>query len=93
MFIEFTMCFFRERLSVCNCAFFLFGFKGGMWVLIVFVPDYCLSIYLEEQHQNQNHEAGEDGEDEESPGGSKCLIDAKYCMESKKTKISGISQN
>ena len=28
------------------CAFFPFGFEGGMWDLIVFVPDHCLSFIL-----------------------------------------------
>ena len=37
---------FRERLSVCMCASFLCGFEGGMWDLIVLIPDYCLSIYI-----------------------------------------------
>ena len=29
--------------SVC---YFLFGFIGGMWNLIVITPDHCLSIYF-----------------------------------------------
>ena len=28
---------FRQRLSVCLCASFRFGFDGGMWDLIVFL--------------------------------------------------------
>ena len=31
---------------VCMCASFPFGFEGGMWDLIVFIPDHCLSIYF-----------------------------------------------
>ena len=46
----------RERESAvrsvcCACiswAFvtFPFGFEGGMWDLIVLIPDHCLSIYI-----------------------------------------------
>ena len=28
------------------CPTFPFGFEGGMWDLIVLIPDNCLSIYL-----------------------------------------------
>ena len=31
---------------VCVCASFPFGFEGGMWDLIVLVPDHCLSFYF-----------------------------------------------
>ena len=31
---------------LCVCASFPFGFEGGMWNLIVLIPDHCLSIYL-----------------------------------------------
>ena len=37
---------FRERLSICVCSSFPFGFKGGMWDLIVLVVELCLSIYF-----------------------------------------------
>ena len=37
---------FRERLSVCMCASFPFGFEDGMWDVIVFVADHCLSFYF-----------------------------------------------
>ena len=40
---------FRERLSICICASFPFGFEGRVWDLIVLVPrvpHYCLSIYF-----------------------------------------------
>ena len=40
------MCVFRERLSIFMCASFPFGFEGGMWGLIVLVPDHCLSLYF-----------------------------------------------
>ena len=29
------------------CASFLFGFVGGVWDFIVFIPDHCLSVYFE----------------------------------------------
>ena len=25
---------------------FFFGFEGGMWDLIVLIPDHCLSVYF-----------------------------------------------
>ena len=28
------------------CASFAFGFEGGMWDLVVLVPDQCLSFYF-----------------------------------------------
>ena len=38
------LCVFLEHLSVCVCASFPFSFEGGMWDLIVLIPDYCLSL-------------------------------------------------
>ena len=41
------------RVLFVNCCQFmylvisLFGFEGGMWDLIVSVPDHCLSFYFE----------------------------------------------
>ena len=29
------------------CPSFPFGIEGGMWDVIVLIPDHCLSIYLE----------------------------------------------
>ena len=46
LFIRFTVCVFRERLSVCECASFSFSFEGKMWDLIVSVSDHCFSIYF-----------------------------------------------
>ena len=44
---------FRERLSIlCVCPSFHFGFDGGMWDLIVLIPDYCLSVYFVYISQN-----------------------------------------
>ena len=39
---------FRERLSICMCASFPFGFEDGVWDLIVLrvTLDHCLSFYF-----------------------------------------------
>ena len=38
---------FRKRLSNSVCILFsLFGIEGGMWDVIVLIPDHCLSIYF-----------------------------------------------
>ena len=29
------------------CPSFLFGIEGGIWYVIVLIPDHCLSIYYE----------------------------------------------
>ena len=42
---------------VCVCASFPFGFEGGMWDLIVVVPDHCLfftSIYSADKKELQD---------------------------------------
>ena len=52
LFIRFTVRVFRERLSVCVCSSFLFGFKGRMWDLIVLIPDHFLSIYFKGKRAN-----------------------------------------
>ena len=44
LFIRFTVHVFRERLSICVCPSFPFGFEGGMWDVLI--PDHCLSIYF-----------------------------------------------
>ena len=31
-------------LALCVCASFSFDFDGGLWDLIVLVPDHCLSF-------------------------------------------------
>ena len=41
LFIWFTVCVFRERLSICACASVPFGFEDGILDLVVLVPDYC----------------------------------------------------
>ena len=36
----------REHLSVCVRSSFPFGFEGGIWDLIIFFSDHCLSFAL-----------------------------------------------
>ena len=44
LFIRFAVRVFRERLSVCLCASFPFGFEGGMWDLSLLIRGHCLFI-------------------------------------------------
>ena len=38
---------YMSIVNVCELvSSFPFGFDGGMWVLIVLIPDRCLSIYF-----------------------------------------------
>ena len=37
---------FRKLPSIYVFSYFLFGFEGRMWDLIVSVPDHCLSFYF-----------------------------------------------
>ena len=34
---------------LCVCLSFPFGFEGGVWDLIVLIPDHCRSIYLSQR--------------------------------------------
>ena len=34
-----------ERLSICGRASFPFSFEGGMWDLIVLIPDHRIHLY------------------------------------------------
>ena len=47
----------RERLSICVCASFPFGFESGVCALIVLNPDYFLSfnslLYYKEVEKDQ----------------------------------------
>ena len=45
MFIRITVNF-RGRWLNFLCPSFPFGIEGGMWDVIVLIPDHCLSIYL-----------------------------------------------
>ena len=44
--VRFTVRVLRGRLSVWECASFSFVFEGGVWDLIVLLPDHCLSCYF-----------------------------------------------
>ena len=46
LFIQFTVRAFCERLSICVCDSFPFGFEGWMSDLIILISDHCLSIYF-----------------------------------------------
>ena len=48
---RFTVRVFQERMSICVCASFRIGFEGGMWGLMVLVPDYRLSSVCQEPGQ------------------------------------------
>ena len=43
---RFSASAFRELPSIYVFGCFPFGFWGGVWDLIVFVPDHCLSFYF-----------------------------------------------
>ena len=43
---SFTASAFRKLPSIYVFSYFPFGFEGGMWDLIVSVPDRCLSFYF-----------------------------------------------
>ena len=34
-------------IKFCVCPSFPSGIEGGMWDVIVLIPDHCLSIYFE----------------------------------------------
>ena len=40
------MCLSLEFVEFCVCPSFPFGIEGGMWDVIVLIPDHCFSIYL-----------------------------------------------
>ena len=46
LFIRFTASAFRKLLSIYVFSYFPFSIEGGMWDLIVSVPDHFLSFYL-----------------------------------------------
>ena len=47
-------CFVGVGQILCVCPSFPFGIEGGMWGVIVLIPDHCLSIYFE--HSGKVHE-------------------------------------
>ena len=46
LFIRFTASAFRKLPSIYVFSYFISGFEGRMWDLIVSVPDHCLSFYF-----------------------------------------------
>ena len=46
LFIRFAASAFRKLPSVYVFSYFPFGLEGKIWVLIVSVPDHCLSFYF-----------------------------------------------
>ena len=46
LFILFAVSAFRKLSSIYVFSYFPFGFEGGIWDLIVSVPDHCLSFYF-----------------------------------------------
>ena len=50
LFIRFTARAFRKLLSIYAFIYFPFGFEGGIWDLMVSVPDHCLSSYFRLNH-------------------------------------------
>ena len=47
LFIQLTVHVFGEQLSIYVYTYFPFGFEGGMWDLIVLVPDHRLFFFTE----------------------------------------------
>ena len=39
-------CLSWALVNFCVCPSFSFGIEGGMWDVIVLIPDHCLSIYF-----------------------------------------------
>ena len=39
-------CLSWALVTFCVCPSFPFDIKGGMWDVIVLIPDHCLSIYF-----------------------------------------------
>ena len=39
-------CLSWALVGFCVCPSFPFGIEGGMWDVILLIPDHCLSIYL-----------------------------------------------
>ena len=37
---------FVNVYQICVCPSFPFGIEGGVWDVIVLIPDHCLSIYF-----------------------------------------------
>ena len=55
LFIRCTALAIRQVLSIYVFSYFLFGFEGRIWDLIVSVPDQCLSFYFTLYTLAQSH--------------------------------------
>ena len=45
-------CLSWELVKFCLCPSFPFGIEGGMWDVIVLIPDHNLSIYFDEEYRS-----------------------------------------
>ena len=54
LFIRFSASAFRKLPSVYVLSYFLFGFEGRVWDLIVSVPDHCLSFYFSNSEKSES---------------------------------------
>ena len=48
-------CLSWELVKFCVCPSFPFGIEGGMWDVIVLIPDHCLSIYFRDTFQRNKN--------------------------------------
>ena len=46
-------CLSWALFKFCVCPPFPFGIKGGMWNVIVLIPDHCFSILLSKGPKNE----------------------------------------
>ena len=40
------MCLSWTLVTFCVCPSFPFAIEGGMWDVIILIPDYCIAIYF-----------------------------------------------
>ena len=43
---SFGTCLSWTLVRFCVCPSFSFGIEGGVWDVIVIIPDHCLAIYF-----------------------------------------------
>ena len=49
-------------IRFCVCPIFPLGIEGGMWDVIILIPDHCLSIYLDNSTKaSENWTSGQGG--------------------------------
>ena len=51
-----------EVVKFCVCPSFPYGIEGGIWDVIVLIPDHCLSVYFKIDHQESLMFAFEQGD-------------------------------